>query len=279
MINKWSASEMMSLINFTSQKSENLISVSNQDTSTKSLVKKAKQSWSPSQSSEEKYMTNTPPDALRLYWNSLGFPETQLGRAQRSRRTAERAAPDAPEQTQRCELKWAARSPSPAPSLTHTHTLMHAHTHSHSALQHLPRRLCRREGGSDGLDVTLMWTCRFLRGPAACGRLGGALKTPRDMWAPRTELRVNCARTTVSETARRGKLKGMLYVMAADARASWNRWTRAQQPQQQQQHSGWVWPLGSHYHLTGCFCFIWAWIRLWLLRAFDITRKMWSTTF
>lgn len=49
-----------------------------------------------SRNSGQKSITNTPPDAVKLYWSSRGFRRRSL-----SERTAERASPNAPEQSER----------------------------------------------------------------------------------------------------------------------------------------------------------------------------------
>lgn len=76
------------------------------------------ESRDPSQTSQQARVENTPPPALTRT-SGRGFPETQLGGAQR---TTVRAAPDAPEE------------PAPSPACTHrqtsTHTRAHAYMHS-----------------------------------------------------------------------------------------------------------------------------------------------------
>ncbi|KAG7500274.1 hypothetical protein JOB18_013977 [Solea senegalensis] len=60
---------------------------------------------------------NTPPDGGKLCSSStvVSQAETQFVRAQRSERTEERAAPDAPE-----SVRQSVRHPPPAPGVTHS---------------------------------------------------------------------------------------------------------------------------------------------------------------
>lgn len=173
-------------------------------------------------SSEKKHITNTPPDAVKLYWSSLGFPETQFVRAQRS---APRSAQLRTHLNSRSGALW------PSLSWKQLFTCSETHKHKHT---HLPRRLRWTQRQPDwaltcccGVTFLPLWRLPWTRWLMCSGGEEVHLNFERsrsDFRKPRNSARGVCSvliLTTMSHTVCVENLKACCSVRGAKQRASW----------------------------------------------------------